>query len=81
MTRLVAPQEQGRLQGANQSLTGIASVAGPPLFGLVFAWSVRHDATLHAPGLAIYLAAGLMVMAFLLAGLKARAPAPQASLA
>ncbi|MDB5467558.1 MAG: tetA, partial [Phenylobacterium sp.] len=62
----LAPHQQGQLQGANQSLTGIAAILGPPLFGLVFAWSVRQDASLHAPGLAIYLSAALMGLAFLL---------------
>jgi DHA1 family tetracycline resistance protein-like MFS transporter len=66
MTRRLAPHQQGQLQGANQSLTGIAAILGPPLFGLVFAWSVRQDASLHAPGLAIYLSAALMGLAFLL---------------
>ena len=51
MTRRVGPQQQGQLQGANQGLQGVASVAGPMIFGLTFAWAVRHDATLHAPGL------------------------------
>lgn len=77
MTRRVQPHEQGQLQGANQSLTGIASVTGPPLFGLVFAWSVRHDATLHAPGLAIYLAAALLALAFVLTLKVAHTPAAE----
>lgn len=67
MTRRLQPHQQGQLQGANQSLTGIASILGPPLFGLLFAWSVRDTAHLHLPGLAIYLAAALMALAFLLA--------------
>ena len=67
MSRRVRPQEQGQLQGANQSLQGIASMAGPALFGLVFAWAVAHDATLHMPGLPIYLASGLMMTAFAVA--------------
>ena len=29
MTRRVGPQEQGQLQGANQSLQGIAAIIGP----------------------------------------------------
>ncbi len=66
MTRRVSPQEQGQLQGANQSLMGIGSILGPIVFGGVFAWSIRHEAV-HIPGLAIYLAAGLLAAAFLLA--------------
>lgn len=65
MTRRVSPQEQGQLQGANQSLMGIGSILGPLVFGGVFAWSIRHE-SFHVPGLAIYLAAGLLVLAFLL---------------
>lgn len=75
MTRRVGPHEQGQLQGANQSLQGIASVLGPILFGLVFAWAIRHDAVLHMPGLAIYLAAALLVIAFFIGLRVAKAPA------
>ncbi|WP_309091987.1 TCR/Tet family MFS transporter [Phenylobacterium sp.] len=78
MTQRVAPQEQGQLQGANQSLTGLASIFGPIIFGETFAWSLRHEG-FHLPGLAIYVAASLMAAAFLLAFASARArePAPQ----
>lgn len=79
MTRRVGAHEQGQLQGANQSLQGIASVVGPILFGMVFAWAVDNDATLHMPGLPIYLAAALLVIAFFL-GLKV-AKAPQSAAA
>ena len=48
------------------------------LFGLVFAWSLRHG---HAPGLAIYLAGGLLIGAFLLALATARQPVPAAAAA
>lgn len=74
MTRRVPPNQQGQLQGANQSLQGIASIIGPIVFGGTFAWALRHDATLHAPGFPIYLAGGLLGLAFLLALRTARAP-------
>ena len=74
MTRRVEPSGQGQLQGANQSLQGIASVIGPVVFGLTFAWSIRHEGIMHQPGLAIYLASGLLVAAFMLALRVARAP-------
>ena len=73
MSRRVQSQEQGQLQGANQSLQGIASILGPIIFGLTFAWSVRHDASLHMPGLGIFVAAGLMLLAFVI-GLSAAPP-------
>jgi DHA1 family tetracycline resistance protein-like MFS transporter len=79
MTRRVPPHQQGQLQGANQSLQGIASILGPIVFGETFAWSLRNDATLHSPGLAIYLAGGLLALAFLLALRTARHPAPELS--
>lgn len=79
MTRRVEPSGQGQLQGANQSLQGIASVIGPVIFGLTFAWSIRHEAIMHQPGLAIYLASALLVAAFMLALRVARAPRPVAN--
>jgi MFS transporter, DHA1 family, tetracycline resistance protein len=63
MTRLVGPTEQGQLQGANQSLQGMASVLGPIIYGLSFAWAVDHPQW-HIPGLPMYLAALTMAMAF-----------------
>jgi DHA1 family tetracycline resistance protein-like MFS transporter len=80
MSRRVAPHEQGQLQGAGQSLQGIAAILGPLIFPLTFAWALRHDASLHMPGLAILIAAGLLVLAFLIALRVARpVPAPAAA--
>ena len=81
MTRRVGPQEQGQLQGANQSLQGIASIIGPLVFGTVFAWAVRHDATLHLPGLPIFLAGGLLLIAFGFGLRIHRGPAPKPDVA
>ena len=67
MSQRVPAAHQGQLQGVNQSLQGIASIIGPPVFGLTFAFSVRHETTLHLSGLAIYLAGGLFAAAFALA--------------
>jgi len=76
MTQRVTPQEQGRLQGANQSLGGISSILGP-LFPLVFAFALRNVPSL--PGLPILVAAALTAVALLLALRFARrdTPAPQ----
>jgi DHA1 family tetracycline resistance protein-like MFS transporter len=81
MTRRVGPQEQGRLQGANQSLQGIASITGPLVFGESFAWAIRHDAVLHAPGLPIFISASLMLIAFFLAVKVGRPQATASALA
>ena len=56
MTRLVGVDEQGQLQGANQSMAGLSSVIGPSLFGLSFAWAIRHPA-IGLPGLPLLIAA------------------------
>jgi DHA1 family tetracycline resistance protein-like MFS transporter len=67
MTQRVPANQQGQLQGAVQSLQGVAGIIGPVLFGETFAWSIRNDANLHMPGLAIYVSSGLLALAFLLA--------------
>ncbi len=75
MTRRVGPSEQGQLQGANQSLAGLASVIGPSVFGLSFAWAVRHPAA-HLPGLP-FLEAAAITFAGVVLGLTAiRPPRP-----
>ena len=73
MTRRVGPSEQGQLQGANSMINGVAAMIGPALFGLSFAWSLRLSP--EAPGLAIYLAAGLIAAGGLIALAAARAHA------
>jgi DHA1 family tetracycline resistance protein-like MFS transporter len=80
MTRRVAPHEQGQLQGANQSLTGLAAILGPIIFGATFAWSLRHE-TFQVPGLAIFLAAGLLGLGFLIALCTAKTVEPEAQAA
>lgn len=79
MTRLVAPTEQGQLQGANQSLMGIASVVGPIIFGLSFAWAVRHP-QLNIPGLPLMLSSLTMACCLTLAIWAGRAAARRAAI-
>lgn len=78
MTQRVTPSEQGRLQGANQSLGGISSVLGP-LFPLIFAFAIRRVPSL--PGLPILIAAALVAVALALSLRFARREAarPQAA--
>jgi len=76
MSRKVDPKHQGQLQGVNQSFQGIASMIGPLMFGELFSWAVRHDATLHLPGFPILIAAALLMGAFVLGlGVAHAAPA------
>ena len=65
MTRRVGPDEQGQLQGANQSMTGLASVIGPGLFGATFAWVVQHPAGLFI-GLPLLMASAIMGLCIVL---------------
>jgi DHA1 family tetracycline resistance protein-like MFS transporter len=66
MTKRVGPTSQGQLQGAFQSLQGVASIVAPSFFGFAFAWAVRNDTTLHLPGLPILAAALMLALGFLL---------------
>jgi len=76
MSRRVAQNEQGRLQGANAGLMAIGGIVGPLLFTGVFAWSIRTPDVGLGVGTAIYLAAVFLAIALLFAiasGRRARA--------
>lgn len=57
-TRRVGPSEQGRLQGALASLSGLSALVGPLLFTFIFAASVPET-----PGMPFFVAAGLVLVA------------------
>ena len=76
MSRRVGPEVQGRLQGANQSLSGIATIIGPFLFGGSFAYALRHPALSAWPGLPILIASALMFIALGVAWRYSRSDAP-----
>lgn len=67
MSQRIAPNQQGRLQGANASLMAIASVFGPLLFTRVFARTIGDWSIWAPPGTPFYLASGLLVLALALA--------------
>ncbi len=71
MSRLVGPSEQGQLQGANSSMTGIAGLIGPFLFTLSFAFAIDPAHALHLPGAPFLLAGALLTAAMALAYRKA----------
>jgi MFS transporter, DHA1 family, tetracycline resistance protein len=64
MSHQVGPSEQGALQGANASITGIANLVGPGLFAAALASSITHA---DLPGLAFMLAAVMVLLAMALA--------------
>ena len=63
MTRQVGDDEQGQLQGANNSVASIAGIASPLFFGWVYAVSVGEGAWVPHPGLAFFLAALVLAAA------------------
>ncbi len=67
MTRRVDPSEQGRLQGANNSIAGLTGVIGPVMFTLVFAAFIGSKALAGLEGAPFLLAAILMLGATILA--------------
>jgi MFS transporter, DHA1 family, tetracycline resistance protein len=76
MTRRVAAEEQGRLQGALASLMGIAGVIAPLLFTRVFAEAIGPYRRYGVPGAPFLLAAGILVAAMIVGALgNSTAPA------
>ena len=67
MSREVKPSEQGQMQGAIQSLRGLAGIFGPGMFTYVFSKSIGTNAVFHAPGTAFFLAAGLLLTSLAMA--------------
>ena len=66
LSRKTSPSEQGQLQGAINSLRGIAGLIGPGLFTYIFSKSIGADAILHLPGAPFYAAAAMLLIALLL---------------
>ena len=79
MSRRVPGNEQGRLQGAMSGIQSITGLIGPTLYTTVFAWAITGGKSLDLPGLGILVAAGLTVLALLLAVRYARAPSTSAA--
>jgi DHA1 family tetracycline resistance protein-like MFS transporter len=67
MSREVSMNEQGQLQGAINSLRGIAGLIGPGLFTFIFSKSIGVGAVIRAPGMAFYVAAGILIAALIVA--------------
>src|ERR1700736_4661735 len=72
MSRRVAANEQGRLQGVNSAFMGLTAIFGPMVYLSTLAFAVRHDAQLHQPGIPIMIAAAFCAAALVLAVLVAK---------
>jgi MFS transporter, DHA1 family, tetracycline resistance protein len=66
-TQMVAPDRQGQLQGATNSVQSVSQLVGPFLFTLTFAWFISDSAPLKLPGAPFLLAAALLVLALAIA--------------
>jgi MFS transporter, DHA1 family, tetracycline resistance protein len=67
LSHKTSPSEQGQLQGAINSLRGIAGLIGPGFFTYIFSKSIGTDAILHIPGTPFYTAAAMLLLSLLLA--------------
>jgi DHA1 family tetracycline resistance protein-like MFS transporter len=72
MTQYVQPDQQGQLQGAVNSIRGLAGLIGPAIFTFSFAFAIRPGGRWHIPGIPFYLAATLVFISLLLALLITR---------
>ena len=72
LSRKTSPSEQGQLQGAINSLRGIAGLGGPSFFTYIF--SVSISSGIHIPGTPFYTAATMLVIALLLTQRVTRQP-------
>jgi DHA1 family tetracycline resistance protein-like MFS transporter len=67
MTKQVAPDQQGQLQGAMSSVQSVSQLLGPFLFTLTFAYFIGGQAPIKLPGAPFFLASILVLLAFAIA--------------
>ena len=72
LSRKTSPSEQGQLQGAINSLRGIAGLVGPGFFTYIFSRSISSG--IHIPGTPFYTAATMLLVALLLTQRVTRQP-------
>jgi DHA1 family tetracycline resistance protein-like MFS transporter len=66
-TQLVAPDQQGQLQGATSSVQSVSQLLGPFLFTLTFAYFIGANAPFALPGAPFFMAAALLMLAIAIA--------------
>ena len=67
MTRSVAADQQGQLQGATASVQSVSQLVGPFLFTLTFAYFIGAQAPIKLPGAPFLLACVLLLLALVIA--------------
>lgn len=81
MTRRVAADQQGQLQGASGSVQSLAQLVGPFLFTLTFSYFISPASPVQLPGAPFLLASLLLVAALGIAvrvTVRMQRPAPVA---
>jgi DHA1 family tetracycline resistance protein-like MFS transporter len=76
LSHKTSPSEQGQLQGAINSLRGIAGLIGPGLFTYIFSKSIGPYAIFHPSGTPFYTAAGMLLIALAIAQRATKDPLP-----
>ena len=64
MSQRVSPSEQGQLQGAVNSLFGIAGMIAPLLFTGAFAYAISAERAVAFPGIAYWMATAMLMGTF-----------------
>ena len=67
MSREVQPSQQGQMQGAIQSLRGLAGIFGPGMFTYIYSKSIGPDAPIHMPGTAFFVDGALLLISLAVA--------------
>ena len=67
LSHKTSPSEQGQLQGAINSLRGIAGLIGPGIFTYIFSKSIGADALIRIPGIPFFTAAAMLLVALIIA--------------
>jgi DHA1 family tetracycline resistance protein-like MFS transporter len=67
LSKHIGPSEQGQLQGAVNSLRGIAGLVGPGLFTYIFSRSIGPKAIVAVPGMPYFVACGFLLAALVIA--------------
>jgi DHA1 family tetracycline resistance protein-like MFS transporter len=67
IARGIGPSEQGQLQGAINSLRGIAGLIGPGLFAYILSKSIGPEAVTQSQGMPFFVASGFLLASLVVA--------------
>jgi len=67
LSHRIGPSEQGQLQGAINSLRGIAGLIGPGMFAYIFSRSIGAKPIVDAPGMPFFVASAILLASLVVA--------------